>query len=178
MQLETIQAPPDADIGAYRALMSFNPDTQQITFHHGGAAPELVRAFIRQMATDLAALPTALDGLPVDQVALNGMVCRTMYIPKGTLLVGKVHKLDCINIVAKGDIELMTEMGSGRMVAGEQAISPAGLQKIGYANEDTVFINIFRTDATSIEEIEDAIAWSTFAEFDAAQLALANNKEG
>lgn len=169
MQLETVQ--PHHDVTpAMRALMRVDPDTSNITFHHNGAAPALVRAFIRKMAADLNALPGAPGGLPIDQITRDGMVCRAMMIPKGMLLVGKVHKLDCINIVAKGAINLMTEHGSGRMVAGEQAISPAGTQKIGFATEDTVFINIFRCDEVSIEGIEEAIAWPSFEAFDAAQL--------
>ncbi len=168
MQLETIQ---QHDVpAAMRALMRVDPDTHQITFHHDGADPAVVRAFIRKMAADLNALPGALDGMPIEQTAHNGMVCRAMAIPKGVLLVGKIHKLDCINIVAKGAINLLTEHGAGRMVAGEQAISPAGTQKIGFATEDTVFINIFRCDEVSIEGIEEAIAWPSFEAFDAAQL--------
>lgn len=169
MQLETIQ--PHSDVTpAMRALMRVDPDTTNITFHHKGADPALVRAFIRRMAADLNALPGSLAGLPIDQITRDGMVCRTMMIPKGVLLVGKIHKLDCINIVAKGAINLMTEHGSGRMVAGEQAISPAGTQKIGFATEDTVFINIFRCDEVSIDGIETAIAWPSYEAFDAAQL--------
>ena len=171
MQLETIQ--PHHDVTpAMRALMHVDPDTTNITFHHDGADPAVVRAFIRKMAADLNALPGALGGLPIEQTAHNGMVCRAMHIPKGMLLVGKVHKLDCINIVAKGAINLLTEHGAGRMVAGEQAISPAGTQKIGFATEDTVFINIFRCDEVSIEGIEEAIAWPSYEAFDAAQLLI------
>lgn len=168
MQLETIQ---HQDVqAAMRALMRVDQETYEITFHHDGADPALVRQFIRNMVVDLNALPGALEGAPIEQTSHNGMVCRAMFIAKGTLLVGKIHKLDCINIVAKGDISLMTEYGSGRMVAGQQAISPAGTQKIGFAHEDTVFINIFRCDETAIDAIEDAIAWSSFEAFDAAQL--------
>lgn len=160
-----------------RQLMQYNPETGAITFHHGGADPAFVRAFIRGMAHDLNALPCPQLGLPVDQIALNGMIVRTMHIPKGQLLVGKVHKLDCINIVSKGSIELLTEHGSGRMVAGDQAVSPAGTQKMGYANEDTTFINIFRCDETSIDAIEDAIAWSSYEAFDCrAQPAIEGEK--
>lgn len=171
MQLETVQTHNDVT-PAMRALMHVDPTTQEITFHHNGADPALVRSFIRKMAADLNALPGALGGLPVDQIAHDGMVCRAMTIPKGMLLVGKIHKLDCINIVAKGAINLMTEHGSGRMVAGEQAVSPAGTQKIGFATEDTIFINIFRCDEVSLEGIEEAIAWPSFDAFDAAQLLI------
>ena len=160
----------------HRALMRFIPENGQITFHHNGTAPEVVREFIRHIAIELLKIPDAPGGLPVEQVSLDGMVCRTMFIPKGMLLAGKIHKLDCINIVASGDINILTENGSGRMVAGQRAISRAGTQKLGFANEDTIFINIFRCDETTPEAIENAIAWPSFEAFDATQL-LTNNKE-
>ncbi len=90
---------------------------------------------------------------------LDGVYMRELFIPKGTLLIGKVHRLGCMNIVAKGDISILTENGSARVKAGHTAVSLAGTQKVGYAHEDTVFINVFRTDETRIEAVEDAVAY-------------------
>jgi hypothetical protein len=90
---------------------------------------------------------------------LHGIYMRELFIPKGTLLIGKAHRLDCMNIVAKGDISILTENGSARVAAGHSAVSLAGTKKVGYAHEDTVFINVFRTDETRIEAIEDAVAY-------------------
>lgn len=169
---------PEFEITAeMRALMAYDPDAGTITFNHGGTPTYVVRQFIRNMARGLNALPAAMQGLPVEHIAIDGMLARTMFIPKGMLLVGKIHKLDCINIVAKGDISILTEHGSGRMVAGQQAVSPAGTQKIGFANEDTIFINVFRTSETRLEHIEDTIGWRTFEEFDQAQQLPVIEKE-
>jgi len=43
-------------------------------------------------------------------------------------------------------------------------VSAPGIQKVGYAHEDTVFINVFRTDETEIEKIEAEIATTEYAE--------------
>lgn len=169
-QLHPVQGQISAEM---RALMAFDPESGVITFNHGGAPGYVVRQFIRTMTDALNALPGALEGLPVEHVAIDGMLSRAMFIPKGMLLVGKIHKLDCINIVASGDISILTEKGSGRMVAGQQAVSPAGTQKIGFANEDTVFINIFRTNESRLEHIEDTIGWPSFEEFDLAEQRIA-----
>jgi len=160
------KAAVSGQVATMRDLMHYDPEAGVITFNHGGAATALVREFIRSMQTGLSGLPGALEGLPVEQIAIDGMVARTIFIPKGMLLVGKVHKLACLNIVLKGDISILTENGSGRLVAGQQAVSPPGIQKIGFANDDTVFMNVFRTDETTLEGIEDAIAWPDLAAFD------------
>ncbi|HEY8709889.1 MAG TPA: SET domain-containing protein [Burkholderiaceae bacterium] len=49
-----------------------------------------------------------------------------------------------------------------RRVAHAFAEKGAGIQKVGIAHEDTVFINVFRTDGTDIEKIEAEIATVPF----------------
>lgn len=101
--------------------------------------------------------------MEVKHTFLDGIYMRELFIPKDTLLVGKPHKLACVNLVSKGDISVLTESGSARVKAGYSIVSPAGLQKVGYAHEDTVFVNVFRTDETDEEKIEQAIAWEVEA---------------
>ncbi len=92
---------------------------------------------------------------------VDGLYTRTVFIPKGATVVGKIHRKPCVNIVASGDISIMTESGALRVQAGYTITSPAGIQKVGYAHEDTIFINVFRTDETDIALIEaDLIAES------------------
>lgn len=121
--------------------------------------PSVIRARIKGLANWLMSLPSEkLREFEVEHTVLNGTYTRTLYIPKDSILVGKIHLKACVNIVAKGDISVLTETGCGRFQAGHVAVSEAGIQKVGYAHEDTVFINVFRTDKTSIEEIEAEIA--------------------
>lgn len=109
-------------------------------------------------------MPPALqDDLAVTHTLIDGVYTRTLFIAKGQLLIGKIHLKECVNIVAKGDISVLTETGAGRFTAGYVATSGAGIQKVGYAHEDTVFINVFRTDETDIEKIEAEIATEDYA---------------
>ncbi|MNW18204.1 hypothetical protein D3C71_2176720 [compost metagenome] len=52
----------------------------------------------------------------------------------------------------------------GRFQAGHVAVSKPGIQKVGYAHQDTVFINVFRTDETDIEKIEAEVATTEYQE--------------
>jgi hypothetical protein len=156
-----------ADLSLADSLIVHDEKTGVISFNHGGADPAIVRARIRKLTTDLLALPSEdKREFEVKHTFLNGMYMRELFIPKGSLLVGKVHKLDCINIVSKGDISILTENGSARVTAGHSTVSPAGVQKVGFANEDTVFINVFRTDETDPERVEDVVAWDSYEAFD------------
>lgn len=97
---------------------------------------------------------------PVKHTFCNGMYMRELFIPKHTLLAGKLHKVTCLNICSSGDIDIATEHGSVRVGAGFTAASPAFTQKLGYAYEDTVWVNIFRTDETDIGKLERDLFFS------------------
>lgn len=126
------------------------------------ASPVAVRSFIDSLTREMVALPA--DGelvqltLRVEHTVQDGMYMRKLFIPKGALLVGKIHLKSCINIVACGDISVLTEHGMRRLSPGFTGVSHAGIQKVGKAHENTIFINIFRTDMTDIADIEREIA--------------------
>jgi len=128
-----------------------------VSFNVPDKSPEVIRARIKDLAKKMLELPEQTE-LPAEHMLIDGVYTRTLRIPKGTVLIGKIHLKECVNIVAKGDISILTETGAGRIQAGHVAVSGPGIQKLGYAHEDTVFINVFRTDETDIEKIENEIA--------------------
>lgn len=147
-----------ADIEGF---LSFDKKTGEIILPSDD--PLVVRAAIIRLTQMMMALPNSEKReFELKHTFLNGMYMREMFIPKGSILIGKVHKLPCMNIVSKGDISVLTETGSARIKAGYSINSPAGIQKVGYAHEDTIFINVFRTDETDIEKIEHAIAFDSY----------------
>lgn len=118
-----------------------------------GESPLATRVAIEQRKEEMLVSPNRVE-LPFTESLQQGLYTRTLFIPRGCELVGKIHRKPCVNIVAKGDITIMTETGLMRVQAGYSVTSPAGIQKIGYAHEDTIFINVFRTDETEISKIE------------------------
>jgi len=135
----------------------------EVVFNVPDKSPAAIRAQIRSHLAGMLASPDQRD-FDVEHTLIDGVYTRTLFIPKGSLLFGKIHLKECVNIVAKGDISVLTETGSGRFKAGHVAVSPPGIQKVGYAHEDTVFINVFRTDETDIEKIEAQVATTEYAE--------------
>ena len=127
---------------------------------HDGSPPDVMRTRMQALTNAMLAVAATGEGkeLRVEHVVGHGMYMRKLFIPKGTLLAGQIHLQGCMNIVAFGDITVLTEFGCARVTAGYSGKSPAGIQKIGHAHEDTVFINVFRTDETALEKIEAAIA--------------------
>ena len=141
------------------ALVQVNQSTGEASLHFTCEHPLIVRARIQHLARQMLALPESdRIEMHVEHEVSDGMYMRKLFIPKGTLLVGKVHKKQCVNVVASGDISILTERGSRRVKAGFTGVSKPGTQKVGLAHEDTVFINVFRTDETDIAKIEAEIA--------------------
>lgn len=144
-------------------------DFQLVTVDAAGAPafavhpdPTVMRAAILELKDTMLALPGEHMEMPVTHHVSDGLYTRTLFIPKGSVLVGKIHRKSCINIVASGDITVLTETGCARVKAGYTVQSPAGIMKVGYAHEDTVFINVFRTDEIDIDKIENEIACESF----------------
>lgn len=138
-------------------------ESGEISFAYRHEDPLVVREKIKSLTETMLRLPKEERvELKVESTVCDGMYMRKLYIPKGILLVGKIHKKKCMNIVAAGEISILTESGSSRVKAGFTIVSPAGLQKVGIAHEDTIFINVFRTDETDIEKIESEIACESY----------------
>lgn len=138
-----------------------DPDGE-VAFWHGGRDREAVRGEILRIKDHLLSADGLQVEMRVDHEFVDGMYIRRLFIAAGTLLVGKIHRKDCINVVEQGDISVLTEHGARRLAAGFTGVSRAGICKLGYAHTDTVFVNVFSTDATTVEAVEQEIACEDF----------------
>ena len=136
------------------------------TLRHDGSPPRVMRKRIAQLVESLQAYPEANRDFTdrTEHIVQGGMYLRKLFIPKGELIVGKVHLKECMNIMAAGDITLLTEFGVRRVTAGFTGASKPGVQKVVIAHEDSIFINVFCTDLTNLDDIDAAIATTDLAE--------------
>jgi hypothetical protein len=133
-------------------------ERDEVVFHHGGRSAAEIRSAIDALKDQLLACEGAQTDWPAEHTFADGMYMRTLFIPKGTLLVGKIHRKTCLNILASGDISILTEHGARRVRAGFTGVSQPGIQKVGFAHADTIFINVFRTEETDLARVEAEIA--------------------
>ena len=71
-----------------------------------------------------------------------GIYARDLRIPAGTCLTGKIHKGAHLNIISAGRISVLTEHGVVTLEAPCTLKSDAGIKRIGFAHEDTVWTTI------------------------------------
>lgn len=83
-----------------------------------------------------------------------GFYARTIVIPAGVTLTGKVHSTEHIFMVIKGDITLVTEHGRKRVQGPYQAVCQPGTKRVGYAHTEVVCTNIHITDETDLCVLE------------------------
>lgn len=98
----------------------------------------------------------------------EGVYARELFIPKGTMLTGKIHKDDCLNVILSGDITVISPEGKRRIKGACTFVSPGGTKRIGYAHEDTTWINIHKNtdNETDLSKIEERVIAKDFTEFE------------
>lgn len=78
---------------------------------------------------------------------------RQMFIPKGTTIVGKIHKHAHLNFILQGAVTVSTEFGRKRIEAPATFISEVGLKRAVYAEEDTIWTTIHLTSYGKEEDL-------------------------
>ena len=92
--------------------------------------------------------------IPVKDYFSKGVYAREIFIPKGTVITGKIHKFTNLNIMSQGEMSVLTEDGIKRVKAPFTIVSPPGTRRVAYAHEDTIWTTIHGTEKTDVDEIE------------------------
>lgn len=104
--------------------------------------------------------------IPVTHSFIGGCYVREIVIPKGTLLISKYHKRGQTDFMVAGDMSIVTGDGVKRIKAPFISISYPGSKRIGFAHEDTRWIDIRKIEGTNIEELERELYADTYEEME------------
>lgn len=148
-------------------------------FHMGGAFDleqvfpkgldkATVREKILALEKSLGSQPGAEFGdmFPLEHFFADGMCVRQIVLPKGSLVVGKIHKHSHPNFILSGDVTVVTEEGCQRIKGPCGMISAAGTKRVVYAHEDTTWAVVHATHETDIAKIEDEVIAKSYEEYD------------
>lgn len=106
------------------------------------------------------------DNCPLKHTFAPGVYVREIFIPKGTVVVGKIHKHSHPNFLMSGEVVVVTESGGREnLKAPMSMISKAGTKRIVFAVEDTVWITVHATDEVDLLKIEDHVIAKSYEEF-------------
>jgi len=91
---------------------------------------------------------------PIDEKYGCCAYAREMFIPKGTLIIGKIHRHKHLNIISKGKVTVFTEFGEKHLEGPVTFISEIGLKRSVFAIEDTLWTTIHLTEFAGEENLD------------------------
>lgn len=106
------------------------------------------------------------ENCPLKHSFAHGIYVREIFIPKGMMIVGKIHKYSHPNFLLKGDVTVATEGGGvERLKAPLSMISPAGTKRVVFTHEDTVWVTVHATKCRDVSKVEDKVIAKTYKQF-------------
>lgn len=92
---------------------------------------------------------------PIKHYFGDGVYGREMFIKKGVVVVGKIHKYRTINILSQGHLLMHVEgVQPAQIKAPFTVVGEPGTQRAVYALEDSIWTCFHGTDETDLEKIE------------------------
>jgi len=102
---------------------------------------------------DLKNLPQV--ACPLTHLFAPGVYLRQITMPAGTLVIGKIHRTEHFNVIERGKFAIRHDDGRVETLqAPVTFVSKAGVQKVLYIIEDTVWKTIHATSETDLEKLE------------------------
>ena len=94
---------------------------------------------------------------PLKHHFTEGNYAREIFIPKGIVIVGKIHKHPHVNVISKGKCLVATEEGIEELEAPLTFISKKGIKRVILAIEDVIWTTVHPTDETDLAKIEEDV---------------------
>lgn len=104
----------------------------------------------------------------------DGCYIREIFMPKGTLIISKIHKKTHPYFVMKGKASVVTENGVEIIEAPYQGITKAGTKRALYIHEDMIWTTVHVTEETDLVKIEEEIISKDFEEYDQTLIDILN----
>lgn len=84
-----------------------------------------------------------------------GVYLREIFMPAGTVVVGRVHKTEHFNILVQGACLIVHDDGTREELRAPRVfVSKAGVQKVLYILEDMIWMTTHPSEETDLEKLE------------------------
>lgn len=84
-----------------------------------------------------------------------GVYIREVTIPAGSIAIGHYQKCEHVNVFLKGKITMLNDDGSTIDLEAPMIFNGKPGRKCGYIHEDVVWLNIYPTNETDVETLEN-----------------------
>ena len=115
-------------------------------------------AKILRMQSILESMPENMKGIPdASHVYADNACARTLMLPKGSIVVGKMHRDSHLNVISYGHVKVLTFEGNSEYIGHNVFVSPATVKRCVYALEDTCWTVIHLTNSKNEKDLEDEV---------------------
>ena len=105
-------------------------------------------------------------GIPVISNNISGMYTREILIKKDTILTGRVHMYDYVDIMLSGDITVVNNLGEHIRYKGANVLpGRAGTKRAGYAHDDTRWITVHNIDVSNGDYYFNNLTFQTLEQY-------------
>ena len=144
-------------------------ETSKIIIRKANIPKELIRKGILNLEAKISSMPEAMFGDDVGELKHSfgdGLYIRELTVPKGLLIVTKIHKKSHPYFLLKGDCSILTDEGIIRIKAPYSGITKPGTKRVVYTHEDTIWTTVHLNidNITDLLEIEEEIIAKNFDE--------------
>jgi hypothetical protein len=97
---------------------------------------------------------------PIDDKFGCYTYAREMFIPRDTVIIGKLHRHQHLNIISQGSVAVVTEHGTKRFVGPCAFVSEVGTKRAVYAEEGTMWTTLHTVSygrEEDLDKIEDEV---------------------
>lgn len=133
------------------------------------------KAVMRENILDFQQMLSEQDGAffgdsdlcPVKHYFADGVYMREMFVPKDTVITGKIHNLSHVNILVSGTMEVATEDGVGVITGPCSFVTRAGVMKVGHSRTPCIWINVHPNidNTQDIDELENRLVSSSHEDY-------------
>lgn len=110
--------------------------------------------------------------IEVQHLFSEGLYSRRMFVPKGVMWTGKIHRKGHICVLLSGEMTVVSGEMSERLIAPAVFTSQPGVKRAGFAHTDSIFMTVHATTETDLDKIEAELIAPDFTEFDNQRQSL------
>lgn len=133
---------------------------------------EVAPVEIRQKIMDLEAfMRCAVENVevnepdcPLTHYFAPGNYGREIFMPAGSLVVGKIHRHAHLNVLLEGVASVMTETGPELLEAPRVWVSQPGTKRVVFNHTDVRWLTVHPTEETDLVKIEEFVIARSYEE--------------
>ena len=126
-----------------------------------------IREGILKVEDNISQMEGALFGdsaCPLKHTFGDGCYIREITMPRGMLIVSKIHKEKHPYFILKGKVSVLTDEGVVKLQAPYSGMTPPGTKRILYIHEDTIWTTVHMNpdNEKDLKKIEERIIAKSF----------------